>query len=409
MRLGFLVPIIVIAAGVAGAVALKATRPQPEPLVIQEKVWPVSVMAVQPSLRQPELTLFGLVESPRSAKLTAALTADVVEVFVREGQTAQKGQLLVKLDDRESELLLRQREAEHAEIAAQIEIEDQRNNNDQNALRRELNVLALARRAVKRAQDLARTNVGSKSQLDTARQEEEQRSMAVDARKTTLEGHHSRLAQLTARQAKAEALKDRAKLDVERTKVRAPFAGPVYNVAVAPGDRVQPGTRLVGMYDVEALEFRAQIPSGYLPRVRQAVAAGQTIAASARVDERDIQAELQRLSAEVTRGSGGVDGLFVVRTGGPWLQIGRTVELTINLPVETGAIAIPSQALYGNQHLYRVEDGRMRRISVRRVGEFDTPEGRRVLVRSDELTAGDQIIVTQLPNAVEGLKVRVQS
>ena len=120
-------------------------------------------------------------------------------------------------------------------------------------------------------------------------------------------------------------------------------------------------------------------------------------------------ARLERLSAEVTRGSGGVDGLFGVSAGGTWLQIGRTVELTVNLPAEPGTVAVPSQALYGNRHLYRIVDGRMRRIDVNRVGEFDTPDGRRVLVRSSELATGDRVIVTQLPNAVEGLKVRVES
>ena len=102
-------------AGAAGAKFLKDTKPYPEPLVTQEKVWPVSVIDVRPSSRRPELTLFGRVESPRSANLTAALTADVVDVMVREGESVEKGQLLVKLDDRDSVLLLRQREAERAE------------------------------------------------------------------------------------------------------------------------------------------------------------------------------------------------------------------------------------------------------------------------------------------------------
>ena len=91
------------------------------------------------------------VESPRSANLTAALTADVV-VMVREGESVEKGQLLVKLDDRDSVLLLRQREAERAELRRNW-IENQRDRNDK-ALQRELRVLELARRAVQRASEL---------------------------------------------------------------------------------------------------------------------------------------------------------------------------------------------------------------------------------------------------------------
>jgi len=405
MKFGFLIPIVVVAAGVAGAAVLVKSKPQSAPLKSEEKVWPVDVAAVSPSSHRPELTLFGRVESPRTSRLKAALSADVVAVNVLEGEYVKAGQTLVRLDDRESRLLLRQRQAEHAEITAQIDIEDQRNSNDQEALEREQRVLTLARRAVRRAQDLANTNVGSRSQLDSAQQEQEQHSMAVDSRRTALEGHASRVAQLTARLAGAQALEDRARLDVERSTVTAPFSGPIYNVEIAPGDRVQPGTTLVGLYDAGALELRAQIPAAYLPRVREALAGTGSIDGSARVDAQEIGAVLARLGVQVTRGSGGVDGLFRVTSGGQWLQIGRTVELTVKLPAIRDAIALPSQALYGNKHVYRIVDGRMQRVDVDRIGEFGTSAGRKILVRSQELAPGDQIIITQLPNAIDGLRV----
>jgi len=162
---------------------------------------------------------------------------------------------------------------------------------------------------------------------------------------------------------------------------------------------------LVGLYDAGALELRAQIPAAYLPRVREALAGTGSIDGSARVDAQQIGAVLARLGVQVTRGSGGVDGLFRVTSGGQWLQIGRTVELTVKLPAIGDAIALPSQALYGNKHVYRIVDGRMQRVDVDRIGEFGTSAGRKILVRSQELAPGDQIIITQLPNAIDGLRV----
>ena len=406
--LRFVIPLLIIAAGAAGAVTLFKTRPVAEPLATQEKVWSVNVTQVRTTSRQPEVTLYARVESPRSARLSAALTADIIEVHVKEGSIVEKGALLVTLDDRESQLTLRQRQAELAEIDAQIEVENRRNANDQDALRRELKVLELARRAVNRASDLATKKVGSRSQLDSARQEQEQRSMRVDARRTALDGYKSRLAQLQARHARAEALQDRAELDVTRTRVLAPFAGPVYSLSVSPGERVQPGTQLLGMYDVAALELRAQIPAAYLPRVQVALASKQLVIGEAQLDGRSITATLARMSAQVTRGSGGVDGLFDVDAGGAWLQIGRTIEMRVRLPAQANSIALPSQALYGNGHVYRIEEGRLQRVAVLRIGEFDSDDGRQVLIRSKQLGPGDRIITTQLPNAAEGLKVKTQ-
>ena len=240
MNFRFLIPVVILAAGVGGAVAVIKSKPPVQPIAIEEKAWLIETVPVARAAHQPTLVLFGRVETPRTAKLTAALNADVVSVHVREGERVKAGQLLVSLDRREAELLVRQRIAEEAEIRALVDIENQQHQNNRESLGRELKVLSLSRRAVKRAEELANTNVGSKSQLDTARQEQEQRSMAVDARRTAIQGHGSRIAQLEARLAKAQALRDRAQLDVERASVDAPFDGLISVVSVSLGDRVRP-------------------------------------------------------------------------------------------------------------------------------------------------------------------------
>ena len=56
----------------------------------------------------------------------------------------------------------------------------------------------------------------------------------------------------------------------------------------------------------------------------------------------------------------------------------------------------------------RLVDGRMRGVTVERIGETPTAQGtREVLLRSLALVEGDGVVVTQLPHALEGLKVRV--
>lgn len=407
MNFRFLIPVVILAAGVGGAVAVIKSKPPVQPIAIEEKAWLIETVSIARAAHHPTLVLFGRVETPRTAKLTAALTADVVSVHVREGERVKTGQLLISLDQREAELLVRQRIAEEAEIRALVDIENQQHQNNQESLGRELKVLSLSRRAVKRAEDLANTNVGSKSQLDTARQEQEQRSMAVDARRTAIQGHASRIAQLEARLAKAQALRDRAQLDVDRASVAAPFDGPVSVVSVSAGDRVRPGVELLSLFDSNALELRAQIPTRHVATIRAALESGRDVVAQAEVDGRTVQARLNRLGARVARGSGGVDALFGVTEGSDDLPLGLTVELNVKLTAEENTIALPPPALYGGGHVYRVNGERIERVSVDRVGEKRDSSGNFVLVRTDELQPGDAIVATQLPNAVDGLKVTV--
>ena len=69
---------------------------------------------------------------------------------------------------------------------------------------------------------------------------------------------------------------------------------------------------------------------------------------------------------------------------------------------------LPYEAIYGTDRIYRLEGERMRTLQVERVGEQRGLDGSaRVLVRSPELKAGDEIVITQLPNAMDGLRVRV--
>ena len=143
-------------------------------------------------------------------------------------------------------------------------------------------------------------------------------------------------------------------------------------------------------------------------RVRDALAAGKTLDAEALVDGRRLRARLDRFTAQVERGGGGADAYFRVIEGGKDLPLGRTVELSVDLPAVHDSVALPYEAVYGTDRIYRLEGERMRTLQVERVGEQRGLDGStHVLVRSPELQPGDRIIITQLPNAMDGLRVRV--
>jgi len=127
------------------------------------------------------------------------------------------------------------------------------------------------------------------------------------------------------------------------------------------------------------------------------------------IDGHRVVARLRGLAGQVAQGSGGVEGTFEIEAAEDVLQQGRFVRLDLQLPQQTGLVALPHEAIYGTDRVYRMDsENRMRGVLIQRVGEIRTADGlTRVLVRGDNLPPGTQIITTQLPNAIDGLLVRV--
>jgi len=402
-------PWLILAMAIAAAAGLIATKPKSQPVVASERAWLVDTQPAIAGSYRPTVTLYGRIESLWSSQLTAGVAADVVEVAVIDGDRVEAGDLLVRLDDRDARLVLAQREAELRQAQARIDSELRRHQNNVETLPREQRLAALTRSEVRRLQDLVQQQVGAQSALDEARQASERQAISVSARQQAVDEHAARLAEVEAALARAEALRDQALLDVERCEIRAPFHGRIVSVEVAPGRRVRIGDPLVRMFDAGAMIVRAQIPSRIVPLVRDARSRGEELLIRGVLDGVDVEARLRNLAGEATSGTGGIDGIFdVIGDTGPISQ-GRFLRMELTLPVDEGLIALPHEAIYGADRVYVVDaESRMRGVAVRRVGEWIDQEGQtRVLVSADGLSADARVVTTQLPNALDGLLVKV--
>ncbi|HHM04217.1 MAG TPA: HlyD family efflux transporter periplasmic adaptor subunit [Gammaproteobacteria bacterium] len=400
-----ILPPALLALALAGAYALYATHPQSAARQVEERAWRVSVEPLRIASLAPTLTLYGQVESPRAARLKSALAAEVVALSAREGRAVNRGEVLLRLDERDRRLALRRREAEVREIAAQLDSERRRAARDRAALERERALLELARQSLARSRDLAARQLASDAAVDEAQSAVERQALAVQLREAELADAPTRLKALQARLRRAEAEREQAALDLSRAVVKAPFPAVVSRVEVAVGDRVAVGTPLVRLFDPEALEIRAQIPADRLGAVRAALAAGRPLRATLAADGAPRTAVLDRLAAEVDPQSGGVDGLFRFTASAPALPLGQFVDLLLELPPQAGVAAIPPQALHGLERVYVLREGRMRGVDVSLVGERRVGGKTRLLVRGAGLRSGDRLITTPLPNAIDGLKV----
>lgn len=151
----------------------------------------------------------GSAEAGRGTVLRAEVEAVVRSVPVREGQRVAAGGLVALLDSTRYTLELRAREAEHQKAVAEF------------------------------------------------------RSLLVggDALDLTTEERLARRRHVRARSglARAEVELRKARHDLEGTRIRAPFAGRVADVAVSPGDRLTPGDSVATILDLSRVEVRVRV------------------------------------------------------------------------------------------------------------------------------------------------------
>lgn len=406
--LKWILPLIILGGAGFGFVKLKASKPEIPPRTPEERSWTVLATQAAPQALSPQVELYAEIESPRQVTLRANLAADVAAVEVFEGSRFQAGDLLIRLDTQEIDFQLAQQRAQLDSLKAQLDAQLLQQETNKRALEVEREMYRIAQRSLERQTDLSSRNLASREQQDSAEMNLAQRQLNLVSREQAIANHPNQVNQLKASIAQAEAQLASLELDRSRAELRAPFDGAVSALSISVADRVRNGDALARIYPTSALEVRAQLPTRILPLIKTSDKIPQ-LTANVQLDGRSMQLELDRLSAEVAAGSAGVDAMFRFVDTSYAPEPGRTLSLKLNLPVIDALIPLPPVALYGTDRVYRVNDSRLEAVKVEHYGDReldgDVPQ---VLVRSDALQAGDQIITTQLPNAVTGMLVEVR-
>lgn len=401
----WLIALLIIAASVWGSVQLFKTRPSKAAQAIEESVWPVSIQTLKLENIRPSIPLYGRLEAPQSAELKAAVIADVLQINTEEGMSVNKGELLIQLDAREFELQVAQRQADIADIDAQIAQQQRQQRDDQQNLPLEKKILALNQTAVQRLQQLQKKNLGSQADADQAKQAVVQQQLKINSREQQLAQYPLRLQQLKAQRRQRQALLAQAQLQVERCQIKAPFSGLIANVAIAQGAQVRSGDKLLRLYNPDQLRLRAQIPKNYQNQVERQLKTDTLIAQQSP----DITWRLARLAGESNAQTAGIDGLFVLNTPQPQLRLGQFVALQLQLAPLEHVYNIPQAALYEGNKVYVLEQDRLAAHQIQILARIPEPNSQRsqLLARSKTLLPNMSIVTTQLPNAISGLKVKV--
>ena len=360
--------ILLIALVIAGIVALATgvvagddESVEAKPAETTEAATPVRVV---PAHRGPvtlSLETTSAVEAERTAKVLPQTTGLLTEIRVREGDTVAAGAVLSRVDDRERRLAFEQAKLRLSRAEAE-------HTRQKRAFEREL----VAEYDLEKAlfdRDLAA------SELETAQ------------------------------------------LELDRTEIRAPFAGRITEVLLVEGEHLNQAQHLLTIADFSTLIARLYLPerdvAGLAPG-QPAVVRPESASAGA-----GLRGRIREVSPVVDQATGTVKVTVAIPTA-PARSPGRTGAAAVRpgsfarVVIETGrredAVLAPKRALIregnGAAHVFVVENGKAVRREVTVGAELDTAEGALIELVSG-LETGARVVVAGHTALAAGASVEV--
>lgn len=299
------------------------------------------------------------------AQVTPSVGGTVLEVLVSDTQSVKKGDVLVRIDPTDAQLALAQAEAELARATRRVKgyVANDGGLQAQIAAREADEKRAAAQLASAQA-DLARATVdlqrrealsksgsvsgdelthaqnafaAAKAQLASAQaaqaQAQANRQAAIGAKQvnaTLIEGTTS---DTNPEVMLAKARADQARIDLERTTVRAPLDGVVAKRSVQLGQRVQAGAPLMSVVPVQNMYVDANFKEVQLDKVR----IGQTAELYS-----DLYGKKVTYTGTVVGFSGGSGAAFAAlpaqNATGNWIKVVQRLPVRVQLnPQELAA------------------------------------------------------------------------
>jgi len=321
------------AAGAAGAVLLAAcgnAKPAaggaggggPPPM-------PVEAAAARLDTVVESIEATGQIEALQSVELRPDVEGRIVALLFQEGQEVERGQPLFKVDD--------------AELGAQVAKAGAERD--------------LARQGLERTRTLLSQNASSAADLEQA--------------------------EATARG--TEAQYDLLRIRLDRTTVRAPFAGVAGRRFVSLGDYVTTATNLVQLRTVNPQQAAFRVPERYAARLRRGQEVEFHVAA---LPDRTFTGDVAFVDPVVELPARTILVKALVPNGQRLLRAGMFIEARLATAVRADAVVVPEDAvlaLQGETVVWAIVEGKAERrvvtLGVRTPGFVEARSG----VRAGEL------------------------
>ncbi|MCZ6872463.1 MAG: efflux RND transporter periplasmic adaptor subunit [bacterium] len=426
-----LATLLCLAIGMVGMRLLMGMRRPPQRVVIAKQGKAVRVIAVSPQTVTMTINGFGAVRAKTEWRAVPEVSGKVITLSpqVQAGLHVKEGELLFVIDPRAYRLTAQRIRSEIQQVHTEIDLLQQQRRNHEATLRLAERDLSIAEAELQRDEALVLRGTIASRERDSRRQWRNRFANTVQEVSNLLALITPQIDKAKAAIAVAQSRLAEAELQIEKTRILAPFNGQVVRTSLSRGEYVEAGREVMMLYDTTVVEIPLTIPLDdlrWLPELspntlRNAAQTPERAAISlppATVRWRNAE-NLYTWQGHVQRWEAGLDQqsrtlTLVVEVRDPWstfqpgarppLQPGMFCEVDIQTMSRTEAIVIPRAALHDDNTVYLAQDNLLasRKVRVLRLLRDQA-------VIASGLQPGDRVIVSPLDAPVLGMKLRPQA
>lgn len=331
---------------------------------------PVVIAQVVEKPMPLEIGVIGTVEAYSTVAVRSQITGQLTAVNFKEGEDVSKGQVLFVLDRRPLEGVLTQAEATLTKDLAQADN---------------------ARQQLQRYQDLAKSGLTTRDQLDTAT---------------------SAAASLDAVVGSDRAAVENAKVQLDYATIAAPISGRTGSLIVHVGNlvRATDGTPLVNINQVAPIYASFGVPEARLPELKRYLALGPIRVAARAPTDTDPPSigtvDFVDNAVDQTTGTIRVKAAFPNADRRLWP--GQFVNVVVTLSVDANAIVVPSTAVQASDkgpYVFVIKPDKtaeQRMVTVARINGAET------IIR-DGLKTGETVVTDGALRLVTGSRVTIKA
>lgn len=338
----------------------------------------VTVANLEVKDHQTVVEAMGTVIPATQITLRSRVTGEIIKIHpdFLEGGILKKGETVAQIDDVDYEIIKKQKEALLAQCASDLKLEE----GQQDIAKREWELLGADKDA---------------SALD--------RELAL------------RVPQLKSKQAVYDSAKvalEKAEIDLQRTKVTAPFNSVILSADVQLGDQINSQTQLATLVGTDEYHVQISVPINKLswikiPKKRSEKGAMVTVVAE---DGREYQGKVVKLLSNIEPNGRMArllvavkDPLQLKKNGKDGLLLGEYVTAKIKGKLLNNVIAVPRTAYHNNSDIWVITgDNKLKTVKTKPVWE----ERKSVFVRNG-FKAEEKLITSELSFPVEGMNLKI--